>query len=61
MAWVVPDTSQELKFKMEREREIVRSVFHRHDDDSDFTDADDEEDDVGQFEDAKQEVDSAED
>ena len=59
VAWVVPDTSDELKFKMEREKEIIKSVFYRHvDDDSDVTDADDEEDDVVQFEDARQEIDS---
>lgn len=58
VAWVVPDTSDELKFKMEREKEIIKSVFYRNDDDSDVTDADDEEDDVVQFEDARQEIDS---
>ena len=58
VAWVVPDTSDELKFKMEREKEIIKSVFNRHDNDSDVTDAGDEEDDVVQFEDARQEIDS---
>lgn len=58
VAWVVPDTSDELKFKLEREKEIIQSLVYRHDNDSDATDVDDEEDDVMQFQDAKQEVDS---
>lgn len=56
VAWVVPDTSDELKFRTEREKQIIQSVFCRHDDDSDEIDDDDEE----KFEDAKQEVDSEE-
>lgn len=56
IAWVVPDTSAELQFKMEREKQMIKSVFHDHEDDSE---ADDEDDDV-QFEDAKQEIDTEE-
>ena len=56
----MPDTSDELKFRMEREKQIIQSVFCRHDDDSDEIDDDDEEDDLEKFEDAKQELDSEE-
>ena len=56
VAWVVPDTSDELKFKMEREQEIIESVFHRYYDDSDVTNTDDEEEDELQFEDAQEDI-----
>lgn len=57
IAWVIPDTPNEIKFQMEREKEIINSIFLRsHEYYIDFDD--EEEEDQPPFEDAKEEVDS---
>lgn len=62
IAWLVPDRPDELEFKVEREKQVIKSVFHDDDDDdySDRQEEDDEDDDTVVFEDAKQEVDAEE-
>ncbi len=57
----MPDRPDELEFKVEREKQVIKSVFH-NDDDYDYSDFEEEEDDEEDddtvvFEDAKQEID----
>ena len=57
VAWLVPDAPDELQFKIEREKQMVKSVFHTQDYDSDGEEIYEEEDDnVTQYEDAQEEI-----
>lgn len=58
IAWLVPDTPDELQFIIEREREMVKTVFHTPEYDSDIEELEEEDDDdnVTQYEDALDEV-----
>lgn len=58
IAWLVPDRPDELEFKVEREKQVIKSVFYDSDDYSDLEEEDDEDDDTVVFEDAKQEFDA---
>lgn len=58
IAWLVPDRPDELEFKVEREKQVIKAVFNEDDDFSDFEeDEDEDDDDTVVFEDAKQEFD----
>ena len=54
----MPDRPDELEFKVEREKQVIKSVFYDSDDYSDLEEEDDEDDDTVVFEDAKQEFDA---
>ena len=57
IAWLVPDKPDELQFIMEREREMVKTVFYTPEYDSDIEELKEEEDDnVTQYEDALDEI-----
>lgn len=57
IAWLVPDRPDELQFKAEREKQVIKTVFHDSGDDSDLEEYSDNDDDTEEFEDAKQEID----
>lgn len=56
IAWLVPDRPDELEFKVEREKQVIKAVFHEDDDFSDLEE-DEDDDDTVVFEDAKQDFD----
>ena len=57
IAWLVPDKPDELQFIMEREREMVKTVFYTPEYDSDIEELKKEEDDnVTHYEDALDEI-----
>ena len=51
IGWLVPDKPEELKFKMEREREVVKALLREREYESDI---EDEDDDPVEFKDALQ-------
>lgn len=60
IAWLVPDRPDELQFKAEREKQVIKTVFQDSEDYSDIEEYSDNDDDTDVFEDAKQSLQSFE-
>ena len=60
IAWLVPDRPDELQFKAEREKQVIKTVFQESEDYSDIEEYSDNDDDTEEFVDAKQSLQSFE-
>ena len=60
IAWLIPDRPDELQFKAEREKQVIKTVFQDSEDYSDIEEYSDNDDDTEKFEDAKQSLQSFE-